>query len=46
MDACLLLLLLLFLLFSYILATLHGIWDFSFPTRDGTHTSCLSSMES
>lgn len=31
MDTCLLLLL--FLLFSYILAMLHGIWDFSFPTR-------------
>ena len=29
-----------FFLFSYILAMLHGIWDFSFPTRDGTQASC------
>ena len=32
--------------FFFFLAMLSGLWDFSYPTRDGTHASCSGSAKS
>ena len=32
--------------FFFFFATLHGIWDLSFPTRDGTLATCSGNSES